>query len=369
MTVRNQALFWLAVVAASFLLLWLLSDILLPFIAGMAVAYLLDPLADRLERAGLSRTFATSIILGLFFGAFLLVTVLLYPVLVGQLVNLLAGLPALVEKLREALLPIVSRLLVDFPDAGNVSLRQAFGGSADKAVSWIGGLLGRIWGGGIALVNFLSLLVVTPIVAFYLLRDWDKLVQRIDSWLPRQHAATIRAQAGEINRTLAGFVRGQLSVCLVMAVYYALALSIIGLDFGLIIGLLSGAISFIPYVGALLGFGVSVAVALVQFWPEYPWIIATIAVFALGQFAEGNLISPKLVGDRVGLHPVWLIFALLAFGLLFGFVGILIAVPAAAVIGVLTRFAIARYLDSRLYLGPAGRDPEPRPATPPADDP
>lgn len=369
MSFRNQALFWLVVAASSFLLIWLLSDILLPFIAGMAVAYLLDPLADRLERAGLSRTLATSLILGLFFGAFLLATILLYPILMAQLVNLLAGLPALLEKLRAALLPVISRLLVDFPQAEGVSLREALGGSAEKAVSWIGGLLGQIWGGGLALVNFLALVIVTPIVAFYLLRDWDRLVQRIDSWLPRQHADTIRTQAAQIDRTLAGFVRGQLSVCLVMAIYYALALSVIGLDFGLVIGLLSGAISFVPYVGALLGFGFSVGVALVQFWPEFPWIIATVAVFVVGQFVEGNVITPKLVGDQVGLHPVWLIFALLAFGLLFGFVGILIAVPAAAVIGVLTRFVIARYLESRLYLGQADPAEAEQPAAPPADEP
>ncbi|HEX5690384.1 MAG TPA: AI-2E family transporter, partial [Roseiflexaceae bacterium] len=247
------------------------------------------------------------------------------------------------------------------PTADADSVKQIVGSSAEKAVAWAGGLVGGILGGGLALVNFLSLMVITPIVAFYLLRDWDRMVTRLDAWLPRQHAEIIRIQAKEIDRTLAGFVRGQGTVCLFMALYYGLSLTIIGLDYGLIIGLVSGAVTFIPYVGATFGFVVSTVVALVQFWPDWPWIITTIVVFLFGQFVEGNFVTPYLVGNRVGLHPVWIMFALLAFGAVFGFVGVLIAVPVAAVIGVLSRFIIGRYLNSRIYLGPV--DPN---TTPPA---
>ena len=248
-------------------------------------------------------------------------------------------------------MPLVRKVMTDLPNADEASLKQLLGGSGEKLVQWLGTLFSGLLGGGLAVVNFISLMVITPVVAFYLRRDWDKMIARIDSWLPRQYAEVIRARASEIDRTLAGFVRGQFSVCLVMGIYYGLALTLVGLDFGLVSGLISGAISFIPYVGALLGFGVSIVVAVIQFWPDMVWIAAVAVVFGIGQFAEGNFISPKLVGDKVGLHPVWLMFALLAFGAVFGFVGVLIAVPVAAVIGVLTRFSIGRYLQSRMYLG------------------
>jgi len=208
-----------------------------------------------------------------------------------------------------------------------------------------------LWTSSLALVNFLSLFVVTPVVAFYLLLDWDRMIDKIDAWVPRQHLGTVRRLAREVDRSVAGFVRGQGSLCLILGTYYAVGLTLVGLNFGLLIGFFAGMISFIPYVGSALGLVVAIGVALVQFWPDWVWVAATAGVFLTGQFIEGNILQPKLVGASVGLHPVWLMFALFAFGAMFGFVGLLIAVPAAAAVGVLVRFALGKYLESDVYYG------------------
>jgi predicted PurR-regulated permease PerM len=202
----------------------------------------------------------------------------------------------------------------------------------------------------VALFQLISLVVITPLVSFYLLRDWDRIVERIDAYLPRGSAPAIHDQFGKIDRTLAGFIRGQATVCLILGAFYAVGLSLVGLEFGLLIGLGTGLISFIPYFGMMVGLAVGISVALAQF-SGLGSVALVAAVFAVGQVAEGNFLTPKLVGDRVGLHPVWVIFALLAGGTLFGFTGILLAVPAAAVIGVLVRFTLESYRDSRLYEG------------------
>jgi predicted PurR-regulated permease PerM len=217
-------------------------------------------------------------------------------------------------------------------------------------MSWIGAALIRIVGSGVAFANLLSLLFITPVVAFYLLRDWDHFVRRIDDLLPLEHRKTILAQFREVDRNLAGFARGQASVCLVLAIYYALGLTLVGLEFGLVVGLGIGLISFIPYVGSITGLIVSLGIALAQF-PTWGPVGLVLGVFVVGQILEGYVLTPRLVGNRVGLHPVWVIFALLAGGTLFGFVGLLLAVPVAAVIGVLTRFAVQQYLASRYFRG------------------
>jgi predicted PurR-regulated permease PerM len=208
----------------------------------------------------------------------------------------------------------------------------------------------RVLTGSLAVVNLLSLVFITPVVTFYLLRDWDRIVAKVDSWLPRDHADIIRVQMGEINRTLSGFIRGQATVCLALGTIYGVGLSLVGLDLGLVIGMTSGMLSFIPYLGSITGFvtGMGLAFAQGADW-HLPAMVA--GVFAFGQVMEGNVLTPKLVGDKVGLHPVWIMFALLAGGTLFGFVGILLAVPVAAVIGVVVRFALSHYLASPIYHG------------------
>ena len=208
-------------------------------------------------------------------------------------------------------------------------------------------------------LNAVVLFVIVPVVAFYLLYDWDNLIAKVDGLLPRDHAPVVRDLASQIDRTMAGFVRGQGTVCLILGIYYAVALMLVGLNFGLVVGFIAGALTFIPYVGALVGGVLALGLALFQFWGDWLWIALVWAIFQSGQFVEGNILTPRLVGQSVGLHPVWLIFALSAFGALFGFVGLLVAVPVAAAIGVISRFAIAQYKESRLYQGLAGRaEPE-----------
>jgi predicted PurR-regulated permease PerM len=242
--------------------------------------------------------------------------------------------------------PIVERL--GGPEALQ-DLQNSAGNLLGQATSWFGDVLKSLWSGGQAVIGVVSFLVVAPVVAFYLLVDWDRMVATLDGWVPPRHRETVRELAREIDSAIAGFVRGQAGVCLFLGTFYAVTLSLVGLNFALLIGLLSGSLTFIPYVGSLVGLLVSIGVASVQFWPDWTWIAVTVGVFFLGQFLEGNIVSPMLVGASVGLHPVWLMFALLAFGSLFGFVGLLLAVPLAAAVGVLARFAIRQYLASSLY--------------------
>ncbi len=355
MTARQTFAFWTLAILAFVLFLWVLRGVLLPFVAGLAIAYMLDPVADRLERH-MPRTAATAVILGGFIALIVLALLLVYPIIAQQIVDLVRRAPELLEQARDRIVPFLTELVGRLPEGGAGRVREAISSEANKAVGLLGDIITGVIGGGAALLDALSFVFITPIVAFYLIRDWDRLVAWVDDGLPRAHAETIRAQLREIDQVLAGFVRGQLSVCLILGIFYAVALTLIGLDFGLVIGLVSGALTFIPYAGAFIGLAATAIVAVIQFWQE-PWMIAVaLAVFGLGQFVEGNVITPTLVGDKVGLHPVLLIFALLAFGSVFGFVGVLLAVPAAAVVGVLARFAFMRYRESHFYHG-GGPDP------------
>lgn len=351
MTLQRQATFWFIALVAVILFLYVLSDILLPFVAGLALAYFLDPLADRIERLGAGRLAATSIILAVFVLIFVLALLIVVPILVDQFSNFADRLPTYIQTLSKFLNESSPDWLKKAFAEGSRSFEESMSTYAAKGAAWVATLLRSLWSGGMALVSLLSLVVITPIVAFYMLYDWDRMIALVDSWLPRDHADQIREIATEINTAMAGFVRGQGTVCLLLGAFYGIALTLAGLNFGLLIGLVSGLVSFIPFVGAILGLVVSVGVALVQFWPDWVQILIIVAIFSAGQFLEGNILSPKLVGGSVGLHPVWLMFALFAFGFLFGFVGMLVAVPLAAAVGVLVRFGLKRYLASPLYLG------------------
>ena len=365
MTIERHLRFWLIGLALFLAALFLLRGVLLPFVAGMAVAYLLDPICDRLEGWGLSRTLATTGVTVAFLILALAAFLLLVPVLAGQVVSLFERLPDYVETLRGQFAQLLAVIETRVDPAMLEQVEGALAGSAERLVSWVTRLLGQAISGGVALANLIALLVITPVVAFYLLRDWDRIIARIDSWLPRRHAETIREQARAVDATLAGFLRGQGTVCLILAVYYGLGLSLAGLDFGLVIGLVAGLLSFVPYVGAIIGLLLSVGLALVQFDAWLPIAIVA-AVFILGQVVEGNFLTPKLVGESVGLHPVWIIFALLAGGTLFGFVGVLLAIPAAAVVGVGVRFGLGRYLASAYFHGPGGGPGQGDGGSPPA---
>ncbi|WP_417684055.1 AI-2E family transporter [Roseibium sp.] len=351
MTLRRQMQFWLLSLLVFVAFLAVFSEVLLPFVAGMAVAYLLDPVCDWLESHGMGRLWATLTILVTFVLVLVLFFLMVVPVLGSQLAGFLDKLPDLVKRLQGLVSSNLGEKIVSLSGLTPADLQSSVGELISQGASWIGGLAKSVWSGGQALLSILSLFLITPVVAFYLLLDWDHMVAKIDSWLPRDYLHVIRDLAGEMDNAVAGFVRGQVSVCLILGLFYAAGLAIVGLNFGLLIGMGAGLVSFIPFVGAGLGFIVSLGVALVQFWPDWTMILAVGAVFAVGQFLEGNILQPKLVGESTGLHPVTLMFALFAFGYLFGFVGMLIAVPAAAMIGVLARFALRQYLASPLYKG------------------
>jgi len=346
---KRHLTFWIVALVVFVFLLWLLSEILLPFVAGLALAYLLAPLADRLERLGINRALATLLIVGAIVLTFILLALLLVPILLEQAAALIAGIPTYVARMQALL-----------SDSGPPWLRQFLsGGDASKTITqlvtqgtgYMATLMLSLWAGGKALASFISVLVIMPVVTFYLICDWHEMVAILDGWVPPQYRETVHRLVGEIDAAISGFVRGQTGVCLIIGIFYAVALSLIGLNFGLLIGVTAGVLTFMPYVGSMTGLLIAASVAVEQFWPQWTSIAGVLGIFLVGQFVEGNVLGPKLVGDRVGLHPVWLIFALFAFGYLFGFVGLLIAVPLAAAIAVLSRFGLSRYFASPFYQG------------------
>jgi len=368
MVTQRQVAFWLSALVVTVLALYVLRDILLPFVAGLALAYLLDPIADRLERTGIGRLGATLLILVIFVLLFILALVLVVPLLFHQLEAFSARLPQYVARLQALAVERGGALFERFGGPESLAqMQSSVGDLLKQATAWAAGFLRGLWSGGQAIISVFALMVVTPVVAFYLLIDWDRMIAAVDGWVPLRHRETVRLLARDVNRAIAGFIRGQALVCLILGTIYAVGLTAIGLNFGALIGLTAGLLSFIPYVGSLTGLILSVGVAVVQFWPDWTWILATLGVFVLGQFIEGNILSPKLVGASVGLHPVWLMFALFAFGSLFGFVGLLLAVPLAAAVGVLARFGLQQYLGSNLYHGGAPA-PGPAPVFPSSPD-
>jgi predicted PurR-regulated permease PerM len=350
------ALLGLAPLLVFLLGLILFREILLPFLVGMAAAYLLDPAADRLQRWGVGRTTATLIITIGFFVVLVVVLLLILPTLVTQAAQLAAELPGYLESLRERAVPWLAGLLARADLAVDLSaeglLRRYSAQGMEVAVATLTQLLQS----GVALLNLVALIFVTPVVTFYLLRDWDRMVARVWESVPPDLQPTVLRLARDTDEVLAGFIRGQGLVCLFLALFYGIGLWLVGLRFGLIIGLLTGFFSFIPYIGMTLGLVVGLAVAVFQF-QDILMIGLVAGIFALGQFIEGNLISPRLVGSRIRLHPVWVIFAVLAGTVWAGVLGTLLAVPVAAVIGVLLRFGLERYRASALY----GRPPSPEP--------
>ncbi|MEK1896022.1 MAG: AI-2E family transporter [Rhizobium sp.] len=348
---KRQVIFWLAVLAFFIAFLFVFSSILLPFLAGMALAYFLDPIADRLERLGLSRLMATIVILIAFVVVIVLALMILIPVLASQFSDFAGRLPGYIDQLQTFITKSQNSLMPDWVRNQLGTIKNNFSEILSQGFGLLTGLFGQVWSSGLAVVNVISLMIVTPVVAFYMLLDWDRMIAKVDQYIPRDYVANVHQIMREIDQAIAGFIRGQGSLCLILGIWYAVGLSLVGLNFGLLIGLFAGMISFIPYVGSLVGLVLAIGVAIVQFWPDYIWVGAVLAVFFSGQFMEGNILQPKLVGHSVGLHPVWLMFALFAFGALFGFVGLLVAVPAAAAVGVLVRFALSRYLESDLYAG------------------
>jgi predicted PurR-regulated permease PerM len=348
---KRQIIFWVGAVIAFGLFLYVFSSILLPFVVGMTLAYFLDPVADRLERLGLSRMLATLVILVSFIVVFVLALMIFVPILVSQLSDFAVRLPGYIAQLQALIASQNAEWIKKVIGVDASVLKDGLGSLVGQGAGIVSTLIASVWSSSKSLIDVGSLFVVTPVVAFYTLYDWDRMVAKVDDWIPRDHLSTVRAIFTDINTAIAGFVRGQGTLCIILGLLYAAGLTLAGLNFALLIGLFAGLISFIPYVGGLVGLVLALGVAIVQFWPDWLMVGAVALVFFTGQFIEGNILQPKLVGHSVGLHPVWLMFALFAFGALFGFVGLMVAVPAAAAVGVLVRFAISRYKASPLYRG------------------
>ena len=343
-------IFWATLLILFTLFIYTLRSVLLPFVVGIIIGYLLDPLATRLEKLKINRTIATCLVL-------LLVTIILVPAIIAlagmideQLALFINAVPRYMESLSQKIEPVISNLQDNFPNLNREKIREYLQGNMSNGLKLIGTLLRKVISGSYAIFNIISLILITPIVTFYMLRDWNNFIKKVNSLLPKNYKQEISTQAKEIDKIISSFIRGQLSVCILLGTFYGVGLSFIGLDLGMLIGFIAGIISFIPYVGSIVGFITAITIAFAQFGD---WITITqvIGVFAIGQFLEGNFLTPKLVGDSIGLHPVWVMFALLAGGSLLGFLGLMIAVPLAAVIGVLTRFAISKYKQSSLYKG------------------
>jgi predicted PurR-regulated permease PerM len=355
-TTRMQRLAILvALLVGGWVVLQLFASVLLPFVAAAGTAYFLDPLASRLTRAGVPRGAAALLLIVTLAAIGLLFALLLYPLILSQIGILISRLPAYVGSIRGFATDVIEHLQERLgPQFVDERLRDLVAGQAGAMLSVLVTAISRVIGGGFALFNVLTLLVVTPVVAFYLLRDWPRLMARIDGWLPRRYAGALRAQAREVDRILSAWLRGQALCCIALGLFYASALSLAGLDLGLIVGLSAGLLSFIPYVGTITGAVTSIGLALAQF-SSWTSVVVVVGVFIVGQILEGYVIYPRFLGDRVELHAVWVIFALFAGGAAFGFLGVLLAVPMAAVIGVLCRFWLRRYLRSPLYLEPSSR--------------
>lgn len=363
MRVERQLLFWLSALVLAAIIVATLKDVLLPFVAAIVIAYFLNPMADALERLGLPRGIAATLMVLLFGAIITLAVILLGPLIVEQVRQFAITLPEEFAKLREtAEAWVVTWLGPNFPkfkvalDKGMDGLSQNWGATATA-------LLTSLLTGGLALVNFVALFLITPVVVFYLLVDWHAMLARIDATLPRDYAPMIRKLAGDINDAVAAFIRGQGTICIILGLFYAAGLSWAGIKYGLIVGLTTGALAFVPVIGWVVGLIMALSLAIVQYGADIIVLAKVIMVLAVGISVDTAVLSPRFVGQKIGLHPVWLIFALFVFSYLLGLVGTLIAVPLAAAASVLIRFAINLYLESPFYRGATTTAPSAAPAT------
>jgi predicted PurR-regulated permease PerM len=355
MTAFQRLLIGLGVAVVIGALFNALREVLAPFLIGAAAAYLLDPVVVWLQRFGWSRALSTTVICVAFAGVVAGVIFVIVPILYEQIVALIGALPELMSRAMAIAQSSLQKFTARLSPEQYEKIQETVGSHAGEALAWLASLFGGVWSGGLAIINIISLVFITPLVTFYLMRDWPKVVASIDGCLPRGHAGTIRAVLADIDRALAGFIRGQAFVCLFLGVAYTIALTIAGLQFALLLGILIGVLAVIPIVGTAIGAVACISLAIIQFG-TWEGVLTIAAIFAAIQAFEGNILQPKLVGDRVGLHPLWIVFALMAGGALMGFIGVLVAVPAAAAIGVLARFGVSRYLAGSFYRGdrPAG---------------
>jgi predicted PurR-regulated permease PerM len=349
MSLKYQIIAWASLLVITGLFLWIFRGILLPFVLGIGLAYLLNPPVTWLTERGLHRALATFFVMIVFL---LLVTVailLVVPVLVQQALGLARNMPGYFEQLQGFVEMQVPRLEQWLGPQRMEELERGLEQMFSDVIGVVTNITGQIMQSSANLIGTLSVVVVTPVVAVYMLLDWERMVAGVDGLLPPRYKAEVRALLVEMDVALGGFLRGQGAVLLILAVYYGISLSLAGLHFGLAIGIITGLLSFIPYLGSFLGFFLSIGVGLVQFWPDPMMISLIVAIYIFGQLMESYFLYPKLVGSSIQLHPVWMMFAIFAFAVLFGIVGVLMAVPLAAISGVLMRWAVAKYRLSPLY--------------------
>ncbi|HQZ12993.1 MAG TPA: AI-2E family transporter [Devosia sp.] len=347
-----QLLVWAGLALATIVLLYVFRTILLPFVIGIALAYLFNPVVTWLTRLRIGRPWATAIVLLFVLAIIVGFFVMLVPVVAEQVFGLVGRLPGYISDLRQLIQELAPQLTAWLGAERAAQLEASMTDLVGKGMELAGAVTATVAASGWNVINTITVLFIAPVVAFYLLLDWEGMVKRVDELLPRQYRVEIQGVLHEIDRSMAGVIRGQGSVILVLMIYYATSLSLVGLNFGLAIGVIGGLLSFVPYVGFITGFVLSMAVAVVQFWPDrWVFVAIVLGIYLVGQFLEGNILYPKLVGQSININPVWLMFALLAFTLLFGFVGLLLAVPLAAISGVLVRYLLKKYQESWLYLG------------------
>lgn len=360
MQTRSQVMFWGIALVAVTLVVMALRDVLMPFLVGLVIAYALNPLTDRLQRLGLSRLAASAVIVGLLVVLLITLFVLLVPLLLAQAQQLIISLPQDIERLRIMIDDLATQKLGARAGELKTAIDKAAG---DLGASWsqsLPSLLASLVSRGQWLIGVVSLLLITPLVVFYLLVDWPTMLDKIAGWLPRAQAPTITRLAADIDRAIAAFIRGQGVISLILTLYYTSALTVVGIRYSLLLGVVSGVLSFVPFIGWTVAVFGSLAMAAAQFWPSTGPLLMVLLVFAIGQAIDAAYLSPQIVGTRIGLHPVWMIMALAVFSTLFGFVGVLVAVPMAAAAAVLVRHALSVYLASPLYDPGLGRDAQPR---------
>ncbi|WP_370930868.1 AI-2E family transporter [Bartonella sp. DGB1] len=346
----KETLFWSAGLIVLLIIISIFSAILLPFVFGLIVAYFLNPLINYFSQFGISRAISSSFILLTFFIVLALLLLILIPILLTQLGQFIANFSYYAEKLDVLLSETDSIWLEQNTSFGRFLIQDNINNLLQQSGNFLSSILSSLWSSSKVFINIVSFFVIAPVIAFYLMVDWPRMVKIIDSWIPRNHLYTVRNLFYEMDKTVAGFIRGQSVVSLIIALYYIVMLGFLGLNFSFLIGIIIGILSFIPYVGTLIGLVLSIGMSFMQFWPDdWSKIVIALIIFFVGQFIEGYILQPKLVGSSVGLHPVWLMFSLIAFSYLFGFTGTLIAVPVAAVIGVLIRFILKIYLNSSFY--------------------
>lgn len=359
MTLRNQVLIWAAFFVVLVLLLWIFRGILLPFVVGAALAYLLNPIVDQLQKWRFSRGWATGLVLLGVVAIMVSVLVMIVPMVAQQIAGLIQRLPGYAADLQGLARQWAPELNQWLGPERAAQIERSVSDMLGQMVGFAGVITTELLNSSLTIITVFGFLIFTPVVTFYLLLDWDGMVHGVHNLLPREQKDEILGILKDIDSSMAGVIRGQGGVLLIDAAFYATALSLVGLNFGLAVGVIAGLLSFIPYFGAAVGFGLSVGIAIVQFWPN-GWMVAIVgSIFLFWQFIEGNILYPKLVGSSININPVWLMFALVAFGALFGFVGLLLAVPLAAIVGVLIRYGIRKYKASTLYLGASGDSDEP----------